>query len=168
MHPAGASRPEGPKVWTERTGERGRIDRESAPISGQSPANFGACQILPRSTVRAHPLPLACLPPGRFRARPLKPMLRGIARFCTLPLFRCRIFPHACRILTLSLSLVVPLTPPLSSSVYLSLSTTFVPSTNQLTNPPGEQCAMEGLCIRSRRKTTGDDCGLRPRKNRRG
>lgn len=27
--------------------------------------------------------------------------------------------------------------------------------------PPG---AMEGLCTRSRRKTAGDDCGLRPRK----
>lgn len=36
--------------------------------------------------------------PSSSRVRPPKPMLRGIARFCTLPTpLSCRIFLHACR-----------------------------------------------------------------------
>lgn len=56
------------------------MDRESVPISGQSPANFGACQIHPCSAAVRGPPPLGDHPP---RARPPKPMLHGIARFCT-------------------------------------------------------------------------------------
>lgn len=55
MYPAGASRPEGPKVQRKERGKRENTDRVSASISGQSSANFGACQIHPYSTTRIPP-----------------------------------------------------------------------------------------------------------------
>lgn len=83
------------REFVGKNGEKQSMDRESVPISGQSPANFGACQIHPCSAaVRGLLHPLGDHSP---RARPPKPMLRGIARFCT-PSFVCRIFLHACRI----------------------------------------------------------------------
>jgi len=39
----------------EREMGEGGEPRESVPISGQSPANFGACQIHPRSVALRHP-----------------------------------------------------------------------------------------------------------------
>lgn len=132
---------------SERMGkerERERMNRESAPISGQSPANFGACQIHPPVIRQSAQRPLFLSlfiyiprlrsPPSLpLLARPPKPMLRGIARFCTLspplPPFHvyCRIFLHACRI-------------PLSL---------FLSHTRSINRTPG-YVAMKGLCTRSR------------------
>jgi len=119
------------REFVGKNGEKESMDRESVPISGQSPANFGACQIHPCSAV-VHPP----------RARPPKPMLRGIARFCT-PSFGVASF--------------------YTRAESRSLALAFAHSLRHA-RPINPRGAMEGLCTCTRRKTAGDDCGLRPRK----
>ena len=81
VHPAGANRSEGPRVCRKEWGKREYRPRERSnfwAIAGQfrrvpNPPLFGGGPRPP--SLGDHPPP---------RARPPKPMLRGIARFCTL------------------------------------------------------------------------------------
>jgi len=123
------------REFVGKNGEKESIDRESVPISGQSPANFGACQIHPCSAaVRGlHPSAITLLL-----------ALDRRNRCCA----GSRDFAPSLSVSHLSARVQNP-----AHSHSLSLVRSINP-----------RSAIEGLCTRTRRKTAGDDCGLWPRK----
>jgi len=129
------------REFVGKNGEKESIDRESVPISGQSPANFGACQIHPCSAaVRGlHPSAITLLL-----------ALDRRNRCCA----GSRDFAPSLSVSHLSARVQ---NPAHSHSLSLTPYATLVRSINP-------RSAIEGLCTRTRRKTAGDDCGLWPRK----
>lgn len=140
VHPAGAIRPEGPRVCRKEWGKREYGPRERSnfwAIAGQfrrvpNPPLFGGD---PR------PPPLGDHPP---RARPPKPMLRGIARFC-IPSFGVASF--CTRVESHSFALTFALSLRHARPSY---------------QPPGRVGGF--VYAQPAKNRQRDDCGLRPRK----